>query len=192
MINIIIAIFVFEGGYWLAVVLDIAVVMAGLLAVWPVNYGFTFFDRFAAGMAGWWKTGCDLPWISWVMCMWHNKMLMPLRLILASGTPVRKRFVIQPLQAQGFLLLKNQPGWVPRKRFPGYDQRLSLPWMQPRESISGYPWALMPNLRYKRQSFGYSVPGELSRPGKMSRVLQQVLPSNRAHLRNGWKRNRTG
>ena len=52
MINIIIAIFVFEGCYRLTVILDIAVVMAGLFAVWPVNNGFTYFDRFTAGVTG--------------------------------------------------------------------------------------------------------------------------------------------
>jgi hypothetical protein len=55
------------------------------------------------------------------------------------GSPLSK-FAFNPqLQAQEFRSLMNQPGWVPRKRFPGYDQQLSLPWMQPRGSISGYP-----------------------------------------------------
>jgi hypothetical protein len=51
-INIVIAVFVFEGCYRLAIILDVAVIVTGFFAVGPVNNGFTFLDRFPAGVAG--------------------------------------------------------------------------------------------------------------------------------------------
>ena len=40
-----------------------------------------------------------------------------------------------PVPAQGSLLLSNQQELVPRKRHPGYDQKLSRHGMQPRGSM---------------------------------------------------------
>ena len=52
MINIIIAVFIFEGCYGLSEIFDIAVIMSGFFVFWPVNNGFTFFNRLATGVTG--------------------------------------------------------------------------------------------------------------------------------------------
>ena len=175
-ILIIVIFFILEWCQRMAVISFATCKMFGMVAVWPVNDLFAFFNRFFAGVTCAGEAGCHLPGVQWssFVHFFGFKLWMKKSRELPStawNLSFRKVQPLRQIQVPEFLL---HQGWF--ARCPGYTQQLFQPGKQPTWSISGYPLEILPNCGYRHLNCAVCGLILLCLPKMKSKAQRQVPP----------------